>query len=87
MSGLVVIDKEELRGLIADAVRDALAGREEGELSEWLDSHGAAQLLGVHPRSVAAMVRRQGLPCRRIGDRLIRYNRRELEAWIEAHKK
>lgn len=84
MSGVVVIDPDDLAELIEGAVSRALAAsRASSEpVAEWLDARGVAEMLGVHPRSVAQYVRR-GLPCRRLGPKTVRYERAAVVAWIE----
>lgn len=56
MSGpVVVISPAELRSLVREAVREALdADRRERapDPGAWLDTAGASELLGVHPRTV-----------------------------------
>lgn len=85
MTGVVIITPHELRALIRTEVRAALTEGIEREAAEWLDTRSAAELLKVHPRTVARMAQRGEVPSSRIG-RLLRFERRELLAWLE-HKR
>ena len=81
---VVVIDPDDLHAMIAAEIRSALAERAttDDRPSAWLNARGVAEMLGVHPRSVAQYVRR-GLPCRRLGPKTVRYERAAVVAWIE----
>lgn len=81
-SAVIVTTPEELRAIVRAEVRAALAEQREPEPAEWLDTAGAAELLGVHPRTIARMANRGELPCTRVG-RLLRFERDELLAWLE----
>jgi excisionase family DNA binding protein len=72
---------EQLRALVVDAVREALATR-GAEPAEWLDAKSAAVLLGVHPRTVAKMAKGGELPSSRVG-RLLRFRRADVVALLE----
>ncbi len=80
---VVVIEAEELRAMIRAEVRAALAERRAGDPDPWLDANAVAELLGVHPRTVAKLSSREGLPAHRIGAKLLRYRRAEVFAWLE----
>lgn len=81
---LVVATPDELRAIVRAALDDALAARSaSGSVaSEWLDAKAVATMLGVHPRSVQKMHARQGLPAHKVGEKLLRYRRDEVERWI-----
>ena len=83
MSRLVVIDEAELAALIRREVRAALDQRVPAapEPAEWLDTAGAAELLGVSGRTIRNMVARGELPEHRAG-RLLRFRRCEVEALL-----
>lgn len=70
----------ELREIIRDELRGVLAERESAEAL--LDLKQAAELLKVHPRTVSAMVRRDGLPALQVGQSY-RFRRSEVLAWLE----
>lgn len=57
---IVVVTPAELRQLIGDAVREALADRAAPD--EWLDTAGAAALMQLHPRTVAKLAKKRGAP-------------------------
>ena len=44
-----------------------------------------ARFLNVHPKSIARLVARDGLPCARVGTRL-RFAPVELHRWLQARK-
>lgn len=82
-ANLVLVSPEELERLVHKAVREALAEREEPE--EWLDTAQAAKVLKVHRRTVARLVRENGLPAHRIG-KLFRFSRPAIVDWLEQRK-
>jgi excisionase family DNA binding protein len=47
-----------------------------------LDARGAAELLGVHLRTLQQWAQQGRVPCLKVGSRL-RFRRAELEAWAE----
>lgn len=84
MSRVVVLEADELAELVENAVRRALDARSSEpapEPSEWLDTRGAAELLGVSSRTVSNYARSGALPSSRIG-RLLRFRRSDLEAFL-----
>jgi excisionase family DNA binding protein len=76
------MDATELRAMIGEAVREALTTRDAEESAEWLDAQGAAEVLGVHRRTVAKLAHREGLPAHRIG-KLYRFRRTDVMRWLE----
>jgi excisionase family DNA binding protein len=46
-----------------------------------LDSHRAAALLGIHPKTLQKLARAGTVPCHRIGD-LWRFRASELDSWL-----
>jgi excisionase family DNA binding protein len=78
---MVQLTTEQLRGLISDAVRDAIANQNAAPVYMTLDQ--AAELLQVSPRTVRDRVRNEGLPTLRAGTQY-RFRREELIAWLEA---
>jgi excisionase family DNA binding protein len=48
-----------------------------------LDTHQAAALLGIHPKTLQKMARAGTVPCHRIGD-LWRFRASELDRWLHA---
>lgn len=71
---------EQLRTMIADAVRDAL-GDAMRPASTWIDETEAANLLGYSVGYLPAAVRRYAIPHARAG-RHYRFRRAELEEWL-----
>jgi excisionase family DNA binding protein len=49
----------------------------------YLDETGVANLLGVRPRTVRALRAERGLPCLKIGGKLLRFKRDDIDAWID----
>lgn len=88
-SPLVVLPVSDLEALVRRAVRDALEDQRANEppAPEWLTTAEVAALIGVHPRSVAQYVRRDGLPSKRLGPKTVRYERAAVLAWIAARKR
>lgn len=82
---VVVVDVDVLRELVRDEVTRAL--REHAPANdasvEYLTADGVGKLLDVHPRTVAKMVARDGLPAHRFGSKLLRFRRCEILAWLE----
>jgi excisionase family DNA binding protein len=81
-STIVVVSPADLERIVRAAVRAELDGARNQPASEWLDAVGVGALLGVHPRSVQKMVKHQGLPAHRLGPKLLRYRRDEVDRWV-----
>lgn len=82
---VIVVSPEQLEAMIERAVRRALDERQPAEEAEWLDVQGAAEILGVHRRTVAKLVAKKGLPAVRLGaGKIYRFRRRDVEAWLES---
>ena len=79
--GIVVVTASELRAIVRDAVREALAGTPVSTPEDWLDAGDAAAILRVHRRTVAKMAMAGTLPATRIG-RLLRFRRSDVEAYL-----
>ena len=79
---VVVVTPNDLRELVRDAVREALAGRREQDTGEWVDAAGAAAILGVHVRTVGNLAKRSELPSSRVG-RLLRFRHADVTAYLE----
>lgn len=79
---LVVIDVDDLERRIEGAVRRALAARSAEPAPEYLTTKQAAALVGVHPRSVIRLVRDEGLPVIKLGDKTMRYDRAAVLDWM-----
>lgn len=56
-----------------------------GPSAPLLTADEAARLLHVPRSTLYELVRSRGLPHVRIGDRALRFVRRDLEAWIASH--
>ena len=78
---LVVLAADRLAELIESAVEKGIAAHEPNLRSEWIDSAAAAELLGVHRRTVIKLAARRALPSSRIG-RLLRFRRADVEAFL-----
>lgn len=76
---VVVIDLPTLREMIEDAVRKVT--RERDAVPDWLDTDGVAQLVQLHPDTVARMARHGRLPAHRVG-REYRFERAAIVAWM-----
>jgi excisionase family DNA binding protein len=82
---VIVIERDELRELVRDAVKEALGERRPtGAQAGYLELKEVADLLGVEPRTVRSYVRRDGLPVVRLGTQTMRFDRDELAAWLSA---
>jgi excisionase family DNA binding protein len=77
---VVVIDTEELRGLLREVVDEAL--RKKGD-EEALTRSQAARALHMHPKSVVRLVRRGELRGKRVG-RVWRFRRADVDACLAA---
>lgn len=51
-------------------------------MSEMLSEREVAEILRVSPRTVGVWRRTRGLPAVRVGRKVVRYRRREVESWI-----
>lgn len=86
MSAVVVVSPEQLAALIEAAVRRALDERPPAEpAAEWLDSAGAAALLGVSSRSVARLAKSGDLRASSVG-RALRFRRADVLAYLERER-
>ncbi len=76
---LVVMEADDLRALVVEALREALADRPAASsAAEWLDTASAAELLGVNPRTITKRAAAGEIPASRIG-KLWRFRRSDLE--------
>ena len=78
---LVILSREELVEAVAEGVRRALDDRAETS-PEWLTSTSAAELLGVHRKTVERLAKSGRLPVHRVG-RLLRFRRSDVDAYLE----
>lgn len=81
---VVLVDSEELRALISDAVADAIAKVQPKPESEWLDDDAAAALLGYERSYLPQAIKRYRIPHHRVG-RAYRFRRSELDRWLLDH--
>lgn len=73
----IITSPEELRAIVSEAVREALADR-------LLSTSEVAEILGVSVNAVGQMVRRDGLPSVRLpGAKQHRFRREDLREWLE----
>lgn len=81
---VIVTTPEELREIIREELRAMAPKKDEPEV---LTRAQCAELLGVHERTVPALVETRGLPCAgRIG-KLWRFRRSEVLAWLDSRRK
>jgi excisionase family DNA binding protein len=76
---LLLVDPDELERRIEAAVRRGVEARPVAP--QWLDSRGAAELLGVCTRTVRNLAKSGDLPASRLGTHW-RFRRADLEAWL-----
>src|SRR5262245_34883871 len=81
MGNVLLMTADEARDLIRGVLREELHQSETID-QEFLTAEGVAELLDVHPKTVAKLVTREQLPARRIG-RSYRFRRTEVLAWLE----
>lgn len=67
--------------MIEDAVRLVLREREHAPVPEWLDTAGVAQLVQLHPDTIARMARNGTIPAQRVG-REYRFERAAVSTWM-----
>ncbi len=77
MSSVIVTTAEELRAIVAEAVRSVAAPSPD----EWMNADDVARMLGVKRSTIPALVSRESLPCYRPG-KAYTFRRSEVEAWI-----
>lgn len=79
----VVLTRDDLDALLVRAAEEgakrALDAR--GHADEWLDQTQAAEVLKCARSSIPLLVKRDGLPCSKLG-RLYKFKRAELDAWL-----
>jgi excisionase family DNA binding protein len=79
----VVLSRDDLVGIVRDAVREEIgAALGGGAAPEWLDAQGVAAVLSINARSVQKLVTRDGLPAHRVGAKLLRFRRDQVDAWL-----
>jgi excisionase family DNA binding protein len=71
---------EQLRQMLRKEVDAALAARDQGE--PWLTTIDAAKRISMHPKTVARLVRHEGLPAHRLGGTEYRFRASEIDAWL-----
>jgi excisionase family DNA binding protein len=54
--------------------------------ADWTDGKTIAAWLGVKPRSITKMITHQGLPAHRVGAKLWRFRRSEVEQWLTGRR-
>jgi excisionase family DNA binding protein len=64
-------------------LRSEAIGRAVGKFEHLVDSKQAAELLGIHAKTLQAMARKGEVPAHRGGD-LWRYRESELDAWLRS---
>lgn len=81
-NAVIVVSPEELARIVREAVREELAARAPEPASEWLDTAGASELIGVHRKTIAKLIRDEGLPVHRVGEKILRFSRPAVTAWM-----
>lgn len=82
MNGVAILTPNEVCDLVRLVIREELANhRDPGR--DVLTTDRVAEMLNVHPKTVAKLVTRDGLPAHRLG-REYRFNRTEVLDWLEA---
>jgi excisionase family DNA binding protein len=76
---LVLIEAAALRELIREVLRESFD--QWSPAPEYLDSKQGAALVGLHPKTLAALARRGEIPGVRVG-RAWRFRRRDLEIFM-----
>lgn len=56
-------------------------------MNEYLTTDDVAKLLRVSKPTVRKAVAKQGLPAIRLGEKVLRFERRAVEAWLEEQQK
>lgn len=82
MTAVAVLTPDEVRELVRSVVREELAHYQD-PVREVLTTERVAEMLNVHPKTVAKLVAREGLPAHRLG-REYRFNRAEVLDWLDA---
>lgn len=78
---LVTLTVPELRELVGEVVRDALAAHGAPAETDWLSVEEACRHVGV----TAQTLRRHVPPTGRVGGKL-RYRRSALDSWVESRR-
>jgi excisionase family DNA binding protein len=79
---MMLLSEKDLRRIVGEAVRAELANANHQPTSEYLTAEQVGEMLGVHSRSVAKYVQREGLPAVRAGAHY-RFRREAVIAWLE----
>jgi excisionase family DNA binding protein len=64
--------------------RGEQASTDYPDLERILTPEQVAEILQISKSSLCRLTKRGQIPHRRIGDRIVRYNRNEIEAWMKA---
>jgi len=84
LRGAAIISNELARMDDKKSIAAVPKRRDAKEKSDVIARSEAAELLGVHPRTIRKLVQRDGLPTlRRVGKQW-RFSQRELLAWMES---
>ena len=78
---MVVSTEADLRRLIGEAVAAAIA-QQTSPARELMNATEAAEMLGIHPKSVTKYVKSEGLPGIKVGGHY-RFRRADIIAWLE----
>lgn len=83
---IVMLTTDQLRTLVREEVSAALASTSPRDESDVMSCEQCAELVGVHPNTIAKLIERDGLPeLRRVG-KLRRFSRRAVIAWLDGRK-
>ena len=76
---VIVVSPEDLRALVAEAVREAMGQREDS--LRLLSPDEAGAVLGVTGRTVLKWAKNEGLPHRELGPKVVRFVESEILEW------
>jgi hypothetical protein len=80
----VTLTVDELRALVLNATREAVAHVQAHPAREVMTLTQCAEFLERHPKVVTQLVREKGLPAHYISEREPRFMRAEVIAWLMA---
>jgi excisionase family DNA binding protein len=84
-NAIVVLTAEQLKALLSELLDTALAKAGPKE-SDIMDTEACAAMIGVHPKTMAKLIRVDGLPTLRNIGNLRRFSRRAVLEWMARRK-
>lgn len=82
-SRAVLLAPEDFSALVKAAVRDVLSEHANAGELEYLTAAQLARLLDVHPKTIAKLVERDGMPALPLGPREKRFQKAAVVRWLE----